>query len=251
MSNTSTVTPYDSVATTSPVTSSNHTGTDALAACFAGAVAVAQWLMEKTPEEEQRRRDYRKQRGKELARVTTVGLHLSSPESLLSSAEHLGYRLEPSARTSTSVSQRPLLLSNARTGERLAIARSDKGKLVLSAAGESQHLHQLMRQHTLDRAVHHFKSRGMAVETVQLTNGEVQIVAREQGRPHNDGMAAVKAKVGTDGRSIIDVDCISGNRCEHIVRDFAKAVGGEITTMTKKRSYYQQPGEATRPKVKV
>ena len=50
---------------------------------------------------------------------------------------------------------------------------------------------------------------------------------------------------------LVDVDKVRGPRCEGIVRDLADAVGGEISKMKKKDSFFQLPGEPAKAKVRV
>jgi len=82
----------------------------------------------------------------------------------------------------------------------------------------------------LDRAVEHLASRGMTVQMATLTNGEVQVLAREKDASRRGGAATVKTQVRTDGTAWVDVDCIRGNRCENIVSELAQAIGGEVSS---------------------
>jgi len=223
-------------------------------------------------------------------RITTTRLTLRSLEPLLQSAQRLGYTpfplhtpapssmtrtverlrshaaplsvprpssLVPStpglARVSTPLGgQAPsTVLLQKHTGERLAIFR-DKGRLVVSTAGDLKQVHALMRQHTQDRVVEHLGKRmAMDIQTARLANGEVQISARETSLQHSDGQARMKVQVRQDGGLWVDVDGIRSNRCEHVVSGLAEAMGGEITSMRKKAAAFTLPGEPTRTRVQV
>lgn len=282
MSNTSKVTPYDTTsaqstpATGTGVAESCAVGAAAAAvvaaACIVGmgvgAVALARWLAPETPEDrasldrlkEERRHERLGSRtaatnpGKtpaEPLRLDTVGLHLRDPESLVRSAEKLGYRMEPLAHLSVPPAGQPPILLRHDSGERLAIGRNAKGRLVVCTAGDRRHIQALVRQHTLDRAVEHLAGKGMSVQTKTLPSGEVRILARERDAGRRDGAAEVKAQVHTDGTAWVDVDCIRGNRCETLVSELAQTIGGEVSSMTKKSAYFQLPGEPAKTRVKV
>jgi len=231
-------------------------------------MALAHWLAEETPEdrmalerlqEERRRERLRRQTTRadlldtrlDPQRLTTVSLHLRNPESLVWSAEKLGYRLEPVAQPSARVAEQPLLLLRRPSGERLAIARNARGRVIVQTAGDRSRVQALVRQHTLDRTLEHLGRRGMNVQTATLANGEVQILAREQNAGQRGGAAEIKAQVHTDGTTWVDVDCVRGTRCEAIVSELAQAIGGEVANMTKKNAYYQLPGEPTKVRQQV
>lgn len=183
--------------------------------------------------------------------MTTVALHLRDAESFLRSAEKLGYQREPLLQPSGPLAEQPAILLRSATGDRLAIGRNTKGRLVILTAGDRQRVQTLVRQHTVDRAVEHLAKRGMNVQTATLANGEVQIVARERDASRRGGPAELKTQVRTDGTAWVDVDCVRGNRCENIVSELAQAIGGEVSSMTKKAAYFQLPGEPTKTRVKI
>lgn len=268
MSNTSTVTPYDSRAMSAAV----GVGLGLAAVCVvgvaAGAIAVARWLAEETPEDRaamdrikgERRRERLRSRTvtaagtsarHELPRLNTIALHLRDAESLLRSAEKLGYQREPLVQPSPTLTEQPLVLLRGAAGERLAIERNATDRLVVHTAGDRSRVQALVRQHTLDQAVEHLASKGMAVQTAALANGEMQILARERNASRRGGAATVKTQVRTDGTAWVDVDCIRGNRCENVVSELAQAIGGEVSSMAKKDAYFQLPGEPTKTRVRV
>lgn len=274
MSNTSTVTPYASetsdtgasIAAGAAAESTLAVGAACAIGAVAGAVAVAQWLAEDTPEDRtvldnakaDRRRERVAQRervelGRDAASVrplTSVSLHLRDPETLVRSAEKLGYRLEPLAAPAEALRSQPQILLRSSAGDRLAILRDRAGRVVLQTAGSRERVTTLVRRHTADRVAEHLSARGMDVQTATLPSGEVQILAREQGG-RGDGAAVVKTQVLADGNAWVDVDKIRGSRCEQIVQQIAEAVGGEVRSVEKKDAYFQLPGEPAKTNVKV
>lgn len=286
MSNTSDVTPYDSAGSSgsgsssdySPKSSGSGSSTGAgtsgsgsssgmgilglAAACAAGAavgaIAVAQWLSQETEADKEAMERLKSQRRRETMdswktlkpqTLQTAHLHLCHPETLMNTAKRLGYRVERLALASGSTADQPILLRGPQ-GERVAIERNTRGRLMVHTAGNPSPIHTLLRQHSVDRALQHLASQGMQVQTATLSNGEVQILARESA-PRRGGAAEIKAQIRTDGSAWIDVDKILGNRCEELVQGFAQAIGGEVTGMKKKDACFQLPGEPTRPVVRV
>lgn len=256
MSNTSTVTPYESETSSDSAYAGSTTGssTTGVAAGVVGVAALIRWLVEETDEDRAATERIKKERRLErLTRqpVSTVSLRLKQPDSLIVSAEKLGYRLESLNLPAGSPMEKSPILLRGRSGERLAITRNANGRIDISTAGDQGRIRNLVGQHTLAKTVEHLAKKGMSVQTATLANGEVQIVGRETDSARRGGAAEVKAQVRADGTTLIDIDCVRGNRCETIVSEFAEAIGGRVTGMTKKESYFQLPGEPTKTSVKV
>ncbi|OPX19394.1 MAG: hypothetical protein BZ151_09530 [Desulfobacca sp. 4484_104] len=280
MSNVSTVTPYHSTSSGPGVGSALAGAVIGLAgACVVGAVAgsivLARWLAEETPAERQARERAQAQRRRErlqsaprqlagsqapepLARpaggeapIVSAALHLRQAESLVRSAEKLGYRPEPLVQPQASLPQPPYLCLRGPSGERVAIEPRPEGGLLLHTVQQPQRLQTLIRQHTLDQVVSHLQRAGHQVQTTTMTNGETQILAREQNPHLRGGAAEVKAQIATDGTVWVDINRVRGNRCEEIVQGIAQAMGGQVTGMKKKDAYFQMPGEPTRTKMRV
>lgn len=264
MSNTSKVTPYDSAESNALVEAGIEMAAACIGAVAVGTVALCRWLVEETSEdreaaaylkEELRRERIQRAVTADLAvgraeplRLSSVGLHLRDPESLVRSAERLGYRLvEPRVP----LIEQPQILLSRPSGERLAIEHTSRGKLVVHTAGDQSRVQTLVRQHSVDRATEHLKSSGMDVRVVTLPNGEVQMLASERRTDRRAGAAKVRTQVHADGTVWVDVDEIKGNRCQEVVADLAGAIGGQVSSMTKKDAYFQLPGEPTKVKVKV
>ncbi|MBI3841022.1 MAG: hypothetical protein HY297_03590 [Thaumarchaeota archaeon] len=271
MSNTSYVSPYEpSAATTSAVAS---VAAGAAAVCVvgavAGAVAVVQWLAEETPEDRAALERAKEERRWDLVEsalrrsitlgdvpaaapsITSLGLHTRQPESLIRSAEKLGYRLEQPLRRQKAHAEPPIMLLRSDAGERMALERTAHGQLVIHTAGDRRRVEALVRQHTVDRVMEHLGRKGMRVRAAKLPNGEVQVLAQEQDPGRAGGAAELKAQVRLDGTSWVDVDRMQGPRCEEIVRELADAIGGQVSQICRKDSYYQLPGEPARTRVTV
>lgn len=278
MSNTSTVTPYDdqdetfadtmgdTIADTGSALAGAATATAGalLAATTAGvaiagvaAVATARWLAQETDADRATRGRFKAMRQAEAVResrklthqaLRSARLHLRDPAPLLQTARTLGYREATDALAGAAPAPGVTLLQNAR-GDRLALERCADGRVMAHSAGDSAAVRALLHRHTLNQALHHLATRGMAVETARLPNGEVQILARET-TPGRGGKAEVRAQVNTDGTTWVDVDQVKGNRCDELVRGLAEAVGGKVISTKPKDAYFQLPGELARTRVK-
>lgn len=280
MSNVSTVTPYNTTSSEPGVGAALAGAALGLAAaCMVGAVvgtiALARWLAEETPWELQARERAQAQRRRERlqaaprqpagrrareplapsagkgAPIVSVALHLRQPETLVRTAEKLGYRLEPLVEPQAPLAEQPYLCLQGTKGERLAIERRPGGGLLLHTVQQPQRLQTLVHQHTLDQVVSHLQRSGMEVQTAPLANGEVQIRACERQPQGPGGGAAVVARISRDGTAQLDVDLVRGPRCAQIVQGLAQAMGGQVASLTKKDAYYQLPGEPTRVKQRV
>lgn len=258
MSNVSEVTPYDTS------NSSNESATAqagipvaaAVGALAVGCAAAVRWLVQES-EADRAALAHSRARRAEVAvncggnrppqSLRTAHLHLRSPDTLVQTALGLGYWVE-TAPLADSAGQATLLRSP--TGQRLALAPNAQGRLTLLAAGAGAGLGELLRQHSLDRALAHLTRQGMEVRTARLGTGEVQIVARET-TPKTGGAAEVKAQIRKDGSAWVDVDRIQGRRCEAIVAGLAEAMGGQASQVKKKDAWFQLPGEPAKTHVKI
>lgn len=228
----------------------------AVVAGASGAVTAAGWLCHEDVRGRRERsvlRDrLRAERvaGARAPRLETIALRLADPAALVQAAERLGYTRVQGA---TGAGRAPVLL-HAPTGERVAIQQRASGRVVLRTAAPRRAVEAIVRQHVVVQAERHLAARGYAVRAETLANGETQLVAREvgvAGASGADGRAVVTASVGADGLTAVDVDCVRGARCERIVDDLARAVGGEATVVRKKPAYFQLPGESAHVRRRV
>jgi len=260
MSNTSSVTPYNADGTGQLATA---LGVAAVSAC----AALVTWLSEEDAADraltERRAAEERQERiaGVPMTSVptatgrplTTVSLNLRSSESIVRSAQKLGYHVERPQYSSSSAplaAYAPVFLKNA-DGARLAVLHNSAGRVEIATVGNTARTTNLVRQHSLDQTTALMASLGMQVQTATVANGEAQVFGREQGVGKRDGKAAVKVQIRANGQLDVDVDCVQGRRCERIVNDLAAAVGGTATKVTKKTAYFEEPGEPTKTQVKV
>lgn len=244
MSNTATVSPYD-----------NAQQANALEGAIAGAIvggvvaaaAAIKWLNEETPEQRAALRKAREEDTELLVRQTlrlsSVALNLRDERTFAESAEALGFR--PRA-----VAGSVLLLESA-GGQRLAVTKSTGGKLVAHSNKGRSALDQVIFQHSLQQGKKQLKTLGMRIAERKTASGEVELIGVEQTDARGDGRAAVSVRVRRDGSLHIDVDGVSGSRCEQLVAGIASATGGEISQLNRKRSYFERPGESAKTKVRV
>jgi hypothetical protein len=263
MSNTSTVTPYD----TSTPNSTSGVGIGIAAACAVGVVtglvAAARWLAEETPEEKAMLADLQRERRREaalaspasqdlteglrLTEMLSVDLNLTETESLVHAAEKLGYRVEKLSNPGLN----DHILLKKTTGERVALGRNNKDRIVVRTAGPKARVHALVRRHTDDRALGYLSRIGMHVQTARLANGEAQILAQPAAGASDENKAEIRAQVRADGSVLVDVEQVRGSGCMDVVEGLAQAIGGEVTSSSLKESYYELPGEPTKTRVSV
>lgn len=266
MSNTSTVSPYESTGTSS----GGSVGGGLAAACVigavTGAVTVARWLTEETSEDRAAVQARREERRRELLRLdlqeptltitpdeslslSSVSLHQREVEPLVRAAEQLGYRREPLVLSAGRVAESPILLCGSR-GERLAIMRNRKGTLDIATRGEQTRIHAVVRQQSADRVREYLRAKG-SVRSHQLPNGEVQFQAQEHNVGQPGGQAVISVQVRQDGTLWTDIDRLRGPRCQELVAELAQAVGGQVVETAHKEAFYQLPGEPTKTRVRL
>jgi len=253
MSNTSTVSVYDDTYVNDDVSSSASSGTRQ--ASGPGACErAARWLLQDTEADRKVRAGHRAARRRDLTRaplaerrVVAVPLRIRDSSALAVTAERLGYRrVEPTvvASSAAPATERVVLLEHQTTGERLAIRDRASGRVAVDTVGSKSSVHKLVREHVTVCATKHLESRGYSVAAKHLVNGELQLEARERSGTQAGQQALVRAVVTRDGTTAVDIDCVSGSRCETIAAGLAEAVGGELSAMRKKSEYWQMPGEA-------
>lgn len=180
--------------------------------------------------------------------VSHVELCLKGMESLIASAQRLGYRLVQA--TERIQYERPISLLENAQGQRLVLEQDEGGQVVAHVNDQVQTLHTLVRQHTLDAARAHLEEKGMAVTTRTLANGEIEISAIEPiSRP--DGKAHITAHIDKDGSLGLDIAHIQGTRCEELRNQLAVAIGGQVEDETRKAEYFQPLGLSIAPQVEV
>ena len=242
MSNTSTVTPYESGS------GSNTSTSSAIADIFSwlGDTDEDRALDQRAREAriEQVSRDISRQRVSSAPPMVSVELHMKKADTLLKSVTNAGYKIvQELPRASTD-----FVLIQSPKGQRIAVEQMHDGGVRLHAAHSRTRIDQIVRRHTLDRAVEHMTSGGMQVLSKELPNGEIQLVGRGST---TWGKQELHAQIHKDGSSVLDVVEVKGPRCEEIAKRFAEATCGQIIGTKKKDDYCCLPGELRRERVRT
>ena len=242
MSNTSTVTPYESDSVLDTSTSS------AIEDLFS-------WLgdtdedraTDQSAKEDRNRQLYRdisRSRTISATPVVSIELHMKTADALMRSVSNAGYKV---VQEVPRVNADFLIIQSPR-GERVAVEQMHKGGVRVHAAYSRTKIDKIVRRHTLDRAVEHLTSGGMQVVQKELPNGEIQLVGRGLTP---QGKQELRAQIHKDGSSVLDVVEVKGPRCEEIVKRFAEATDGQIIAANRKDDYYCLPGELRRERVRA
>lgn len=255
MSNTATVSPYDDSSQTSAfegavagaVAGGAAVAASAAVAGIAATAAALKWICQDTPAQraalQKAREEDREMLVRETLRLNSVALTLRDERAFARAAEAAGFK--PRA-----VAGNVLTLESA-TGLRLAVTKSPSGKLVAHSNAGKKAVAEVVFRHNLEESKKHLKAVGMDLTERTTPSGEIELIGAERREANGDGRAEISVRVRRDGSLLIDVDGISGHRCEQLVAGIASATGGEVSQMTRKRSYFERPGEATRTKVRV
>lgn len=254
MSNTSEVTPYADSGSSdlgSSLATSAAVGAGAGLVMAGGAlIACAKFLCEETEQDIQAKAQFKHQRREErlaAARMSCVTLYLKDPSSVMEAARSLGYRVVQSPGVNLQTGPAPVFMQDV-AGRRLALQpMHDRVAIASNCAGAP--VTQVMHLHSVQAVQKHLgTAQWSALKSRQLADGRVEFEAREASAGREGGAATVKAQVGSDGRVHVDID-VKGNRCEKILGELSKAVGGKATVVKKKPAYWQLPGEPARIKV--
>ena len=241
MSNTSTVTPYESGG------GSNTSTSTAIADVFS-------WLSDTDEDRavDQRAKEARnRQLYKDISRtsaisappVVSIELHMKKADTLMRSVSNAGYKIVqevPRVNTDFLIIQSP-------KGERVAVEQMHTGGVRMYAVHSKARINEIMRRHTFDQAMEHMTNGGMQVIHKELPNGEIQLKGCGSTAA---GKQELRAQIRNDGSSILDVVDVKGPRCDEIAKRFAEATGGQITGTKKKDDYFCLPGELRRERVR-
>ena len=260
MSNTATVTPYES----SPSSDSGSVGL-AGAICVAGIAVVATaaaWLCEESEQDrvasarlaEARKRDLTDGAGLRVAldgvRVYTSSLHVSDVAPILLAAEGLGFNR--GCPQGLQGGTKPFVFLTNGAGARLAVERTTEGRVKLHSSESQQRVQaSVVRQQSMRGVIGELVKGGFQVQTGRSANGETQLLGKPGSSAGGAPVGEVRAQVRADGAIWVDIEKTKGRVCEQMVRDIADAVGGTVTDMRIKSEYYQLPGEPTRTKLDV
>jgi hypothetical protein len=205
----------------------------AVGAATAGIEAVGSVVRE-TDEERANRERRNATRAAALvqeAKVAALRLRQRDPAALRAAAERLGYRVRKANSADAVALTRP-------DGMVLAISRSQGSLDIASNAGETA-LHSVVREATLAQAkAHQEKFAGSGVRVRTLADRRIEVAASEPAGAHPDGRATVTVQVDAKGNAQVDVDGIRGNRCERVLEELARALGGQARNKRIKPAYY-------------
>lgn len=242
MSNTAEVTPY--VATDSPVSATGGAATRSASSLFSRTAA------DRIADEQlaERRRAARLS----CAAVTLIGNDFAP---LVQAATELGYAPVKAAEAAASarLAQSPadlargVQLVNA-LGERLSM-RVDGPSIRLEGSG----IQAVVRQRTLAAVSRHLQQiSGGRATTRRAPDGSLHLTASESPARNGGGNAKVEVIVDAVGNVKVDIENVRGQRCERLLGDIAKAVGGKVRNKKLKPSYYEtEPGETARTRTRV
>lgn len=179
-------------------------------------------------------------------KLATLNLYQNNLSSLVKSVAEQGYQVisSPSALQGSAT-----LLQHA-NGSRAAITINPQEKLSLHATN-TELLRNLANHHTQRQVNQFLTSKGIKFQSARLPGGELQILAHEPVTEEREDVAQIKAQVGMNGETWIDIDQCRGNRCETIVQQFAEAIGGRVTSTSKKDAYFEMPGEPAKTQIKL
>lgn len=168
-----------------------------------------------------------------------VTLKLTSAENLVRSAESIGYRLSPLTFPANSLEAQPKLILNKPNGESLIVKRNMAGRLDVEANGGVSSINRVVVKHSLDMIE---KTCGAVKIIKKSHSGEISLESVENKR-NADGQAKITAHIKKSGEVVVDVSNVKGKRCESIIQDIARAVGGESVETSRKTEYFQTAEE--------
>lgn len=210
-------------------------GLIAIAAVSVGVRAAASLLTE-TDDERVARERYLAARSAELlksARPCELRLRRKDPQSLIAAAEQLGYR----ALSSVSRANERITLARA-DGDLLVLSKSRGGLSITSNAGQEA-IDPIVQKAHVDDALKHLQGfSGGAVQVRKTRDGRIELRATESDRGQGDGRAKVTVQVDRRGVAHTDIEGIRGNRCEKVLQELARAVGGQAKNKRIKPDYY-------------
>lgn len=170
--------------------------------------------------------------GSQLDDIVRVPLHISMLDNLVQAAKGVGYK--------------PISLDSSRVrlekpnGDLVFLQRQGDKVEALATALHTCSIQEIVRQHSLTRATEHLKNRGMELRVSTLKNGELQIEGIDRWKTTSGKPAKVDVTIKNDGRLTVDVNGVTGKKCEQIVSEIAQAVGAVYEDVWRKPEYFQQ-----------
>lgn len=186
----------------------------------------------------------------ERTELKRVPLKLTTSDTLITSATHLGFRVEAANLPTVTHNCLKALTLTKPSGQSLTITRGTTGRLILETSGNTSTIETLVQRHTVDQALNHLKKECTSVQIKKHRDGSYVIQGKEKNQSQKDGIAQIKTHVSNNGIATVDISGVKGKRCDKIVKGITKAIGGECVKSRKKSEYYQIPVEE-KEKVRV
>lgn len=185
------------------------------------------------------------------ASVTLVGNDLPP---LVQAAKELGYT--PMNVQTGASAQLPHSSARLDSTVQLVNARGERLSMLVDGPSirlEGSGLQAVVRQRTLTAVSRHLQQlSGGRATTRRASDGSLHLTATELSGRHSDGAAKVAVVVDAAGNLTVDIDNVRGRRCENLLGDLTKAVGGQVRSKKLKPSYYDaEPGESARPRTRI
>lgn len=172
----------------------------------------------------------------------------SSYETFVKPAESLGFKLSPLASPHKPLEFQSELILLGEKGERLVVKKNKAGRLDVESNIGVEAIDKVNAKRSSDIVEEYQKKNCKELKVETAPNGEITFVGVET-KKNPDGQAIVTAVVKSDGEVAVDVSNIKGKRCDVIIQDLARAVGGECLKASRKKEYFQVVEE--RGKVRV
>ncbi len=193
---------------------------------------------------EEERKERAKLRKPEKHEVTTIPLKLHTSDTLIMSAKSLGFRFQSPEVPGIPLHSQPSITLSKPSGETLTIKRATTGRLIIETPKNNvSTVENVVQRHTLNQAIRHLKKQCKSVQVKKGRNGDYVIVGHEGSHGQKGGAARITTHVSKNGIATVDVSNIKGKRCEEIIRELARAIGGECVSSKKKSEYFQVPVE--------
>lgn len=175
-------------------------------------------------------------------------MKFNSYETFLKPAESLGFKLSPIAMPDKPLETQSRLILTGLEGERLVVTKTKAGKVNIKSNAGIKAIDNVNAKRSRDIVEEYQKNNYSELKREETANGEITYVSLES-RNNPDGQAIITTTIKNNGEVTVDVSNIKGKRCETIIQDLARAVGGECIKTSRKSQYFQQVEE--RGKVRV
>lgn len=175
-------------------------------------------------------------------------MKFNSYEMFVKPAESLGFKLLPLVTLGKPLETQPQLILTGFAGERLVVTKNEVGKVNIESNIGVEAIDKVNAKRSRDIVEEYQKKNYKELKVETASNGEITFVSMET-KNNPDGQAIITATVKNNGEVTVDVSNIKGKRCDVIIQDLARAVGGECVKASRKKEYFRVVEE--RRKVRV